>query len=146
MPSPLLAQVGAAAPTAALTYLRLGHTPWPQLAPIARLTTLRRIHLHVAAATVRPLAQLTQLTYLHLRGHCEDLPRVLPRLPRLQKLVLAKARRVAAADVAAMGRLRALTALELPASKHAPLFRSVAPLASLTVRLWTRPKPRVGIE
>jgi hypothetical protein len=139
VPPLLLHQLGAAAATSGLTYLRLGHTPWPQLEPLRHLAALERVHLHVSHAALRPLSSLTGLTYLHLHGAFEDLPRALPRLKTLKKLSLGKMRRVRGDDVRAIGRLASLTALDLPVERACLLAPSVEPLSRLQVRRLSSP-------
>lgn len=108
----------------------------PQLAPLATLSKLARLHLHMLRGQVGPLASLSQLTYLHLHGSVEDLPQSLGFFRKLQKLSLIKCRRLRPDEVRAIGTLSELTSLELPHSKAMHALRDVRPLSRLMVRPW----------
>lgn len=118
-----------------LTYLRLGHTPWPLLRNLTSLTSLHRLHIHVTSAMLTPLSHLTTLTYLHLHGQFDDLAHGVVHLRQLKKLSLAKVRRVRNGDVRAIGHLTGLTALELPAARTMPGPSDISPLSTLRVRI-----------
>lgn len=134
VPHSLLEHVAAAASMQGLTYLRIGHTPWPQLEPLRHLTALQRVHLHVTSAAVRALTPLTRLTYLHLHGNFDDLARTLYRLRSLQKLSLGKIRRLRTEDLRMIGRLVSLTALELPTARGSPGPADISEFRKLRVR------------
>lgn len=134
VPHELLRQVGASPATAGLTYLRLGQTPLPLLHHLTPLSCLQRLHMHVASAILTPLSHLTALTYLHLHGAFEDLAQGVAPLRLLRKLCLSRVRRVRNEDLHAIGRLTALTALELPAARTVAMPTDISPLSSLRVR------------